>query len=46
MSDRLPNFLIVGAPKSGTTPLANTLDRHPDVYFSPLKEPNFFSHTS
>jgi hypothetical protein len=40
---RLPNFFIVGAPKAGTTSLYNYLDQHPQVYMSPIKEPNFFS---
>lgn len=39
-----PNFLIIGAAKSGTTTLYNSLKQHPEVYLSPLKEPHFFSH--
>ncbi len=39
---RLPNFLIVGAAKSGTTSLYHYLNQHPQVYFSPVKEPLFF----
>jgi hypothetical protein len=39
-----PNFFIIGAPKCGTTSLADLLSQHPDVYFSPEKEPRFFSH--
>ena len=38
-----PNFFLVGAPKAGTTSLYAYLDQHPDVYMSPLKEPNFFA---
>lgn len=38
----LPNFLIIGAPKSGTTTLHNVLDQHPDVYMCPVKEVGFF----
>ncbi|MFC2096494.1 sulfotransferase [Bacteroidota bacterium] len=38
-----PNFFIVGAAKSGTTSLYNYLGQHPDIYFSPIKEPNYFS---
>jgi hypothetical protein len=38
----LPNFLIVGAPKCGTTSLYQYLRQHPDVYMSPLKEPRYF----
>lgn len=40
----LPNFFIVGAPKAGTTSLYHYLESHPDIYMSPVKEPNFFSH--
>jgi len=39
----LPNFLIVGAEKAGTTTLWATLDEHPDVYMSQRKEPRFFT---
>lgn len=38
----LPNFLIVGAPKCGTTSLYQYLRQHPDVYMSTLKEPRYF----
>jgi len=37
------NFFIVGAAKAGTTSLYAYLEQHPDVYMSPIKEPNFFS---
>jgi len=39
----LPNFLIVGAEKAGTTTLAEMLGAHPDVFMSDPKEPRFFS---
>ncbi|MCM1984905.1 sulfotransferase family protein [Lyngbya confervoides] len=39
----LPNFLIIGAAKAGTTSLYYYLKQHPDVYMSSLKEPHFFS---
>ncbi|WP_294121644.1 sulfotransferase [Sphingomonas sp.] len=35
---------IVGAPRCGTTTLASFLQQHPDVCFSAVKEPHFFSH--
>ena len=35
---------IVGAPRCGTTTLAGFLQQHPDVCFSAVKEPHFFSH--
>lgn len=37
-----PNFFIVGAPKSGTTALAQYLQQHPNIFFCPQKEPNYF----
>ncbi len=40
----MPTFLIVGAMKAGTTTLYRLLDQHPDVYVSPIKEPNFFAY--
>ena len=40
----LPNFLIVGAAKSGTTSLHAYLSRHPDVLMSTPKEPKYFSN--
>ncbi len=38
----LPNFLIVGAQKAGTTALYHYLDQHPQIYMSSEKEPGFF----
>ena len=38
-----PFVAIVGAPRTGTTSLARFLRRHPDVCFSKVKEPHFFS---
>ena len=32
MSIKLPNFLIVGAAKSGTSSLHNYLNQHPDIF--------------
>lgn len=43
MSVKLPNFLIVGAPKCGTTSIASSISRHPDIYISPIKEPKFIT---
>lgn len=39
----LPNFLIIGAPRSGTTSLCQYLKQHPDVYLSAKKEPRYFA---
>ncbi|MGB3511941.1 MAG: sulfotransferase [Microcoleaceae cyanobacterium] len=38
----LPNFLILGAAKSGTSSLWSYLKQHPQVFMSKPKEPNFF----
>ena len=39
---RLPNFIVIGAMKAGTTSLFHYLQAHPQVFMSPLKEVNFF----
>lgn len=39
----LPNFIVIGVAKCGTTTLCNTLDNHPDIFFSKPKEPNYFN---
>jgi hypothetical protein len=38
-----PNFLIVGAPKCGTTAMHQYLRRHPDVFMPEHKEPHYFA---
>jgi hypothetical protein len=38
----MPDFLVIGAPKAGTTALHAALARHPQLYMSPIKEPKFF----
>jgi hypothetical protein len=38
----LPDFLVIGAGKSGTTSLAAYLDAHPDVFMAHQKEIRFF----
>src|SRR5437660_862466 len=40
----LPNFLILGAPKCGTTTLWAYLKQHPDIFLCFPKEPTFFGH--
>lgn len=40
--DRL-NFFLIGAAKSGTTTLYERMKDHPEIYLSPLKEPNYWS---
>ena len=36
------NFLIVGAPKCGTTAMWRYLNQHPDIFMSPRKDIHFF----
>ena len=38
----LPNLLVIGARKAGTTSLYHYLSEHPDVWMSPRKELRFF----
>ncbi|MEO2031399.1 MAG: sulfotransferase [Planctomycetaceae bacterium] len=38
----LPNFLIIGAQKCGTTSLHRYLMEHPEIFMSPNKELHFF----
>jgi hypothetical protein len=39
---RLPNFLLIGAMKAGTTSLYHYLQAHPQVYVPEYKAPEFF----
>jgi hypothetical protein len=39
----LPNFLVIGAMKGGTTSLYRYLTDHPQIFMPSLKEPLFFS---
>ena len=39
----LPNFLVIGAMKAGTSSLYRYLREHPQVFMPPLKEPQFFA---
>lgn len=39
---KVPNFLIVGAQKCGTTSLHEILDAHPETNMSKVKEINYF----
>jgi hypothetical protein len=38
----LPNFIVIGATRCGTTSLHHYLGQHPEIYICPLNEPNFF----
>lgn len=38
----LPDFLVIGVPRSGTTSLAHYVRQHPDVYVAPKKESHYW----
>lgn len=40
---RMPNFLVIGAMKAGTTSLYRYLREHPDVFMPSIKELEFFA---
>ncbi len=40
---RLPDFFIVGHPKTGTTALYQMLREHPQIYLPRLKEPEYLA---
>ena len=44
VSEFHPNFLVVGAAKSGTTSLHEYLGQHPQIFMSANKEPHYFVH--
>ena len=39
---RLPNYIVIGQAKCGTTSLCEALGRHPHVFMTTPKEPGFF----
>jgi hypothetical protein len=39
----MPNFLIIGAAKGGTTSLHEYFKQHPQIFMSKVKEPCFFA---
>lgn len=43
MTQRLPDFFVVGAQKAGTTSLHDRLVKHPNVCLPKLKETQFFA---
>ncbi|MCV6585599.1 MAG: sulfotransferase [Marinibacterium sp.] len=43
-AERLPDCIVIGAPKCGTTTLCNALMRHPQIYMYPKKEIHYFNH--
>lgn len=40
-TDPLPNLLVMGAMRSGTTTAYRVLSEHPEIFMSPWKEPDF-----
>jgi hypothetical protein len=38
----IPHFLVIGAPKSGTTSLHAYLIQHPELFLPKFKEPHYF----
>ena len=40
---KLPDFIIIGAGKAGTTSLHNYLKQHPQIYLCPKKETFYFT---
>lgn len=43
MTGRLPDFVVIGAPKAGTTSLARWLGEHPGAHIAPEKEVRYFN---
>jgi len=43
-AQRVPDFFIVGHPKSGTTALYQMLRAHPQIFMPSVKEPRFLAH--
>ena len=42
MTSLRPDFLIIGAPKAGSTALHDAFARHPQLHASSVKEPKFY----
>lgn len=41
----MPDFIIIGAAKSGTTSLAQYLGQHPEIYMSRIKEARYLAYS-
>ena len=39
----VPDLIVIGAARSGTTSLHHYLGQHPDIFMCPVKEPNYFA---
>lgn len=46
LSNKLPNFIVAGCIKGGTSSLHSYLAEHPDIFVSKLKETNYFISSS
>ena len=44
MTAKLPDFLVIGAARAGTTALHAFLRQHPEIFMPTHKEPNFFAY--
>lgn len=40
----MPNFIMIGVAKAGTTSFWRYLDEHPQVYMAPIKATNYFGY--
>jgi Sulfotransferase family len=40
----LPNFIMIGVAKAGTTSFFRYLDQHPQIFVTPIKATNFFGY--
>jgi hypothetical protein len=40
----LPNFVMIGVAKAGTTSVSRYLDQHPQIFMCPIKATNFFGY--
>jgi hypothetical protein len=43
-NDLIPDFLVIGGGKSGTTSLNMYLKQHPEIFMPAVKEPNFYGY--
>src|SRR5690606_30047138 len=44
MQEKLPNFIVAGFPKCGSTSLHYYLNEHPDIFMPKQKELHYFTH--
>jgi Sulfotransferase family len=40
----LPNFMMIGVAKAGTTSFFRYLDQHPQIFMCPMKSTNYFAY--